>query len=542
MYLTRNVRRWRAATAAGGLLVLGACRDAPTTAPRSLQPTRSLAESSAERGEAMFVPNTQKYSDRGHRPTSARTGSATLAMLALLSGDGTAEVEVVAGEWSGWTRGGKMRDDPDGDATLSSVQIKAFDPDGKHQYTRNFGNVGTDTVTVAANGLVRGGSVQVQGNVKGADFARTGVVTVEGPVRLRPDLAVSALRQPPRAVLHSAVPIVAVVRELNGDFGAWADCVLVVDGAESDRVHGLWVDAGGTVTCAFSHLFRRLGESRLEVRVEQVSPRDYDVANNAVTSTMTVIRVPSSFYYQASFEDRSFKNLGRFESSWSYGGGREGGESVSTDSSAGRSQQSYMLASMPHAVSFPLTEVFARQATRDEVAHSVLFRQLPADWTYEDPYIRSSCVSRGSDQPTGRGWLYVCTNKGIAPETEGADWTTVQYDRYAGDVTYASRGHSRYWNRDLGIDDVYAWNYSSRDVVGRFVSYGLEYGFFARIVDGPRVYTVNPLIGLLPFESIERAPRTCWSWEDAWGSSRSCSEWTSEAKGVHGWVHGEPAP
>jgi hypothetical protein len=152
-------------------------------------------------------------------------------------------------------------------------------------------------------------------------------------------------------------------------------------------------------------------------------------------------------------------------------------------------------------------------------------------------------VSRGFDQPsTGRVWLYICSNRGIAPEIAGLEWTTVEYDRYAGDVTYASRGYSRFWNRDLGMDDVYSWNYTSRDLSGRFARYGLEYGFFARLVDGPSVYSVNPLVGLLPFEETIRMPRQCWSWQDVSVTGHSCSEWTNDVRGVYGWVDGQPTP
>jgi hypothetical protein len=541
MKRTGSTRRRRLASAIGCVLVVTACNDAPTASRSPLAPSRSLTESAGARGDTMFVTNARKYSDVGHHPSSARAGSATLSALALLSGDGTADVEVASGEWDGWTRGRQMREDPYGGTSLSKVQLKVFAPDGKLRTTRNFSNLDS-SATLPGNGLVRGGHVQVQANIKGADVSRTGVVTVDAPVRLRPDLAVTALQRPPRAALNTAVPIVAVVRELNGDLGAWADCVLYVDGVEQDRAYGIWVDAGGTVSITFMHMFRTLADTRLEVRVERVAPGDFDASNNVASGIMPVIRVPSSFYFDASFEDVSYVSTIKWESSWSSTDG-QGAEQTSADSSSGREQRSMMSASIPRAVSFPLTEVFARQLTRDEVAHSVLFRGLPADWTYNDGFTQQSCVSRGYDQPaTGRGWLYICSNRSVAPDNPGFEWTSVQYDRYAGDVTYASRGHSHYWNRDLGYDDVYSWNYSSRDVAGRFVSYGLEYGFFIRLIDGARTYTANPLIGLLPFESAFRSPRTCWSWEDPFGSSRSCSEGSSEQRGVHGSVWGEPTP
>jgi hypothetical protein len=531
-------------TAAGGwLIAASACSEPPTATHRPMRPSPSLSEAGSQVEGATFVPNAVKYANRGSQPTIGRGGSATASVLALLSRDGSARITVVAGEWGGWTRGRQVRDEPYGDARLTKLQIKSFDPAGSLQFTRNLESVDAETTTVVAAGLLRGGRLQVQANVTGADFARTGVVTVDAPVRLRPDLAVVALRQPPRAVLNTAVPIVAVVRELNGEVGAWADCALLVDGVEADRAYGIWVDAGGSVTCAFTHMFRELRDTRLEVRVERVAPGDYDEANNAASSIMPVIRVPSAFHFDAVFEDRTFSSINEYQSRWHRMDGVEGSEYATTDTANGRVQQSHLYAVMPRAVTFPVRELFARQYTRDEVAHAALFQQLPADWTADDGFTRTSCVSRGYDQTsTGRWWLYVCTYQESGPQSTGFGWTSVSYDRYAGDVTYASRGHTHFWNRDLGFDDAYSWNFDSHDVTGRFVSYGLEYGFFIRLVDGTRVFTANPFVGLLPFEQIEHMPRTCWTYEDVWVVAETCSRRDLVSSGVQGWVSGEPSP
>lgn len=432
--------------------------------------------------------------------------------------------------------------DPHGDATLARVQLKGFDPDGALQMTRNFNDLETRSSSLAVNGLVRGGQVQVQANIRDADPARTGVVTVDAPVLLRPDLAVVELRKPPRAVRNSAVPIVGVVRELNGDLGAWADCVLYVNGVETDRAWGIWVDAGGTVTCTMMHMFRTVGESRVEIRVERVAPGDFDASNNSAAGTMPVIFVRSDFHYDAQFTDFTIADTSAYESSWSSANGRQGGVWSSEGAYEGRIQQSHLTAYLPRAIAFPIGELFGRQYTRDETAHQVLFRNLSADWTYEYESGRQRCVSRGYDQPmTGRGWLYVCSYEMLEPGQPPVGFTIVNYDRYAGDVTYTSRGHNHYWNRDLGIDDVYSYNHSGRNVNGRFVKYGLEYAFSVRLIDRGTLFTMNPFVGLLPFESAWSQPRTCWSHADTWGSSRYCAEYSSRITGLRGWVYGEPS-
>ena len=523
------------------VIFASACAEAPT-APAAAPVLDEAAQAASAVEDPPLIPNSRKYADAGNRPSTGRAGSALAAIQALLAKDGSAVVEVVAGEeWTGWTRERSMRADPHGDARLSRVQLKGFDPDGELQFTRNFNDLSEATASLAANGLVRGGRAQVQANVVGADVARTGVVTVDAPVLLRPDLAVIELRRPPRAVRNTAVPIVAVVRELNGDLGAWADCVLYVNGVEADRTYGMWVDAGGTVTCAMMHMFRTVGESRLEVRVERVAPGDYDSANNAATATMGVIFVRSDFFFNAHFRDVTFAERSAYQSRWTRAGGREGGDHSSVDERGGRIQQAYLSAYLPRAVAFPLRDVGARQYTRDETAHTVFFAELPANATFTSPWGRETCARRGFNSATGIAWLTICSHEMVDPEGGVHGFTTVDYDRHAGDVTYASRGHSHYWNRDAGIDDVYTWNYAGVDKVGRFVKYGLEYAFLVRFLDRGTVFSMNPFVGLLPFQHEYSAPRSCWNWQDSWGSMESCSEFSARASGLEGVVFGEPS-
>src|SRR5215212_4687125 len=101
MKRTSIVPRWRTASVASCLLVAAACTDTPTTtgpSPAALTAPRSI-EGETERGDSMFVSNAVRYADAGQHPSSARAGSAVASALALLSADGTADVEVVAGEW-----------------------------------------------------------------------------------------------------------------------------------------------------------------------------------------------------------------------------------------------------------------------------------------------------------------------------------------------------------------------------------------------------------------------------------------------------------
>ena len=97
--------------------------------------------------------------------------------------------------------------------------------------------------------------------------------------------------------------ISAVISEGNGDVGARADCVLYVDGAEADRAEGIWVDAGGVVTCAFAHTFTAAGTHTLRVEAANVDPGDFDMANNSAAGTLQVMSAVNDFVYHAWAQD-----------------------------------------------------------------------------------------------------------------------------------------------------------------------------------------------------------------------------------------------
>src|SRR5207249_119724 len=85
---------------------------------------------------------------------------------------------------------------------------------------------------------------------------KAGTTDVEATaVHFRPDLVASRLDAPAQAPVGAAVNLQGFILERNGEVGARADCVLYVDGAAADRATGIWVDAGGMVACAMTHVF-----------------------------------------------------------------------------------------------------------------------------------------------------------------------------------------------------------------------------------------------------------------------------------------------
>ncbi|MBW3552297.1 MAG: hypothetical protein KY466_02235 [Gemmatimonadetes bacterium] len=492
--------------------------------PAELEPVASA--SLVDGGEGpRFSSNTVAYRNSSAKPAVGKAGSATLTGNVLLDATGRADLFIAAGGTEGGT------------PVLTRVQIKGFDSEGRLLFTRNDAP-GPDTrrATYVLAGIDRSSRVQVQANVAGADPVRTGVVSLDVPVRLRPDLQVAGIAAPGRVGARTMVGISATIRELNGDFGARADCALFVDDVEVDRAWGIWVDAGSSVSCAFRHRFDRVGLAAVEVRLVGVEPRDFDPANNAAGTTVDVMLIPSAFVYDASFEDITFESSWRSEYRWASPDGRYGVEGVDSSEFSGREQNAMLWAWSPRAVSFPIDELIVRQMTRDEVIHAARLLAVEPDWSWSDDWGSQECVGRWFDTPNGFAQFEICS----VAWTGWEPFTYLQYSRHAGEVTYHSRGEVRWWDHDAGYEDVWSWNHSGTYSAGRMVSYGREYGFFVYLQDANGVSRMQPLVWLEPFSESYEMPWQCWEYADDWGSARSCYESRFQASGMRAWVAGWP--
>lgn len=113
-------------------------------------------------------------------------------------------------------------------------------------------------------------------------------MTVYGTVKLRPDLPVQDLAFPITAMVQQVVNIRASIPELNGDAGATTTCVLAIDGTNVDQANSVYVDAGGGVTCEFSHTFSTAGTHSIQVTVANPVRGDWDLSNNTAAASITI--------------------------------------------------------------------------------------------------------------------------------------------------------------------------------------------------------------------------------------------------------------
>ncbi|HEV2863403.1 MAG TPA: hypothetical protein VGX48_20480 [Pyrinomonadaceae bacterium] len=469
-----------------------------------------------------LISNAKKYSDAGQRPATGRSGSASLTARALLGRDGQTAVELTTGSLDAGTPA---------PGNILKAQLKPLNNEGEAQYARNYvGLTGGGHFAVTVNDLRRGQQVQAQASVGGIDSNRTDVVTVVETVKLRPDLAAASLVAPAKSPINTSVNMTAVVRELNGDVGARANVVLYVDGAEADRADGVWVDAGGTVSAAFTHTFASEGVKQLEVKVERVTPGDYRADNNSAKGSIEIVspRVKLSYYAFANDIDYSLHYSTDYQYNYNDGTVAQSQASKYLTSTKSHTQDIHFYGwSYSTAVKFPFSASITELSDGAPVV-SASFDRVEADYaySYNDG---SSQYEYGyafrQDNATGC-YLYVNTSSFSEPAS-GYEWNTTQvtYTRHAGDVTYHSSGSYRSYYAYQGetvYDDFYSFNYDSGGVDGVFKPFGTQYGLDVTFTgaDGTAA-GASPRMQLVP-TAFDRSNSFCWEYSYSFANGRNC--------------------
>ena len=255
---------------------LAACVTPDPVSTTSNTPTQTVSAATGGNGKEHY-PNSAKYKNNGIKPATGRSGSASLEARALVARNGSTQLEVTTGSLEAGTKPGN----------LDKVQVKILS--GKTS-TTNFNNLkaGGYWTNTYNPGLARGTQVQVQANISGIDGKRTDVVTVTAAAAKRPDVKVNDVAGPAQSLPHAPVIFTATLSELNGDVGARANCVLSVNGSPVDQANGIWIDAGGTITCAFAHTFEAPGSYSVSVSATNVNPGDWDLSNNSASTSITI--------------------------------------------------------------------------------------------------------------------------------------------------------------------------------------------------------------------------------------------------------------
>ena len=357
-----------------------------------------------------------KYRDNGAKPTGGRAGRAAIAARALLGVDGTTDLEVTTGRFEGGAPVG----------SLAKVQVKVLAPDGGVLLTDNYRKTltGAGFASFTYDGLYRGQSTQVQASVAGIDANRTDIVTVTTDVKLRPDL-VAGVNAQPEATVNSMVVVGAVMAEKNGEVGARATCRLLVDGAEVASSPGAWVDAASAVTCRFLTSFATTGTKRLTVRITDVSPGDFDPANNETTQLIEVVAPePFDYLYASVYQLDGYQKMWHRTTNHNYHDGSIQSQ-WSTSFEGQVHQQSFSIGGGFYGPAPLDGQVTLRHSTGTTILPMLAFSvaDLPElqDW--------ETTICRSGNYPGT--YVYFCTS---------ADFTDISIGRDLGDASYTVSG------------------------------------------------------------------------------------------------------
>ena len=498
-----------------------ACADS-STAPLAKTPLlrRDVANAGASR-PTRFA-NRIKYSDKGLKNGHGRAGLSSLEARALLGRDGQTTLDISTG----------VIDGAPGTSVLNKIQIKLFAPDGTQQTTTNYNGLSSPVFQATIPGRARGSALEVKGNIGTIDVNRTDVVTLSETVKLRPDVSVDRITAPAQSQLGMPVNISAVISENNGDVGARADCVLAIDGVEAHRARGIWVDAGRSVSCLFSHLFPTTGTKQLTVSAVLVNPGDWSASNNSATQTINIVLPPNEFSWDG------------FYGSWRNYSGTQFAEGYWTTPPLGdrndwrqyheiRRQDSWVAYVSGHVglMAGPLTfsfhdEIDGKPLNEAEFDPTIDMTQVFGG-TYEDPVIgtvnyQAACTQAYRNVPAifdGQEILVspisltLCNWMRTGPSGPLPDqsFTDFNLTSDAADVSYYAEEYYKYIDgTPEGIyDNTFSFNGDVSYAYGNMV-FGNDYSFMLKISGSDQSKTASGTIHSTTFESVVSQPYSCY--------------------------------
>jgi hypothetical protein len=490
------------------------------------------------------VKSSKHYREGGVGNATGRSGSANMTARALLSKDGTTTVEVTTGALDSTST-------PPG--SFGKVQFKPLNSAGNALFAQNFfPTIASGYYSFVSPSLHRAGQIQLQGNITGIDRNRTDVVTVVETVKIRPDLTVENLSFPSSAFVNHPVNISANIVELNGDAVAATTCVLAIDGSNVDQVRNVYVDAAGSVSCAFVYTFNSTGSHTIQVTAANVVPGDWDTNNNSSSGTIDITNPITAEHAWATFQDNNggFPLVGTYTYEQWYLGNVV--ENVSnTYGRSGHTQDSnveflsYGCAGSTNAIAwqFPVNLTYTETMDGTPVysyTHTGMSGSAASYSGYSAPMCGGTALSQnvqyGSDYANDH-WNYLSSVQ-FYDSAANVLWfsQTVQIERYAGDVTYFSYGYQcYYWNSPSGNcnnpSDYYTWNSNTPDVNGTLVPVGSTWVPSVATQDAAgNTFSGSISVPLSTSQHSNSQPNTCSNYgPDSSGfSSQSCSSYNND--------------
>ena len=469
----------------------------PTTHDTSGAPRKISATTNA--GGSLFHPNSVKYSDKGSHPATGRSGSAVVQSRALLAKDGSTLVEATTG----------ALDDKPGAGNIKHVTTQVTTVDGAAQPTSAYNGLSAGGYwSHTYSGFARNESVRVDTNITGVDGNRTDVVTTNDTVKLRPDLKALDLNGPSKAYTNSPVMFTANVREINGDVGAHADCVLSVDGQQVAQSLGIWVDAASTVSCTFQTSFATTGTKHVSVAVTNVVPGDWDISNNTAQTTIEIVDpiVKLTTYAYANGYSYQYNYTSSYSDPWEQYNHSEG----SNGNALSASIDAY---TYTHAFQFPVGQ------------YSAAINADGNPLVTQTASVFSPATSGGErcSYTYGNGF-----NGGVCSQDSGYTYAFIQF--YKTDATYYSNTvDCSYWGCST---DSYIENEGS-DPIGTTFDLGSSDQFVLKFTDaaGTQYDGTTAPAATQPYH-YQGGYNECWSyWDYYYQDGQWCESWNNSQTG-----------
>ncbi len=473
---------------------------------------------------ANAVRSSKHYRESGVGNATGRSGSAHMTARALLSKDGSGTVEVTTGTLDSTSAA---------PGSFRKVQFKALSSTGNPLSVQNlFPSTASGYYRFGSQSLHRAEQIQLQGNIDGIDGNRTDVVTVVETVKARPDLAVASISFPSSAFVNQLVNISANLVEMNGDAGATTTCLLNIDGNNVDQVRNVYVDAAGSISCAFVYAFDAIGGHTIQISAINVVPADWDSSNNSTSGTINITNPVIAEQSNAFFEDDNggFPTTATTNSKiWYMGSLVE--DVTNTSTTIGETQGSSATfsssgcAGSTNAVAwqFPVNVTYSETMDGKSVysftdtgiaGNSMSFPG--GNFAICNGIVASQTLQFGSDEADDHSNYFMSYQYFDGSGNLLMSNQMIQSQRNAGDVTYFSYNYQCIYNTtppsgtcDSPLD-YYTWNKSSQEVNGTIVPVGSTWVPSISTVDAAgNTFSGSISVPLTATQQTRSQPNTC---------------------------------
>jgi hypothetical protein len=331
-------------------------------------------------------------------------------------------------------------------AVAQNIVLKSYDIFGKNQWAKTLQNTalglaadGTSGANLQYQDILHGQNVKATMQVKDTVSGVLQVLTAEGRTLYRPDLAVTA-PGPLEAFKGQFVNIFASVSELKGDLGAAANVYLKdANGAIIDTIPNIIVGPLGSAGVMFTTVFDTEGVQNLQIEVADVTPGDYDLANNRQSFTVNVVPPPT--YYSAYYSHHEHD----------YFSSEANAYWINTLSEQVTNEYVSQTLYIPAHLQFPIGQVTLQVSADGIYRGNVDIADLPLLYGYDD-----GCYAYAV------GAVNLGNNTTVYVQSERACWGYQQTYANVNRSTYTQVYYSEY--HDLVWGGVYPYSYEYFDL------------------------------------------------------------------------------